>query len=140
MRSGEAFTETRRLRRSSAFAPCRFETEAARKPVAAASSTTVGECQADLQSLRAQTVAAEGSFANAKDFNGLVAKLDSAATKLTAGKNADAVQKLTDFLTTLHALAGAPRPKVDAETADGLVTEAQGVVDCINAIGAPEPV
>jgi hypothetical protein len=106
----------------------------------AASATTVGECQADLQSLRAQAVAAEGSFANAKDFNGLVAKLDSAATKLTAGKNADAVQKLTDFQTTLNALAGAPRPKVDAATADGLVTEAQGVVDCINAIGAPEPV
>ena len=40
-----------------------------------------------------------------------------------------------DFQSTLNALAGAPKPKVESEAAQALVTQAQGVVDCINAIG-----
>ena len=104
---------------------------------AASSATTVEECQDQLQSLRAATLEYKvfNSFTNAKDADRLVDKLDAAAAKLAAGKSADAVEKLTDFQTTLNALAGAPKPKVESEAAQALVTQAQGVVDCINAIG-----
>jgi hypothetical protein len=39
---------------------------------------------------------------------------------LTAGKNADAVAKLTGFQTSLSALATAPKPKVTPATAQSL--------------------
>jgi hypothetical protein len=103
--------------------------------VSSASATTSDQCQAQLSDLRAKTVAAQGSFTNAKDFNGAVAKLDAASSKLSEGKNADAVQKLTDFQTQLNSLATAPKPKLDPGTAQQLTAEAQGVIDCINAIG-----
>jgi hypothetical protein len=45
------------------------------------------------------------------------------------------VQKLTDFQTQLNSLATAPKPKLDAATAQQLTAEAQGVIDYINAIG-----
>jgi len=64
-----------------------------------------------------------------------VAKLDAASAKLAEGKNADAVQKLVDFQTTLNALATARQPKVDPAVAQSLIAEAQGVIDCINTIG-----
>ena len=102
--------------------------------VSPASATTLEQCQAQLTQLRTDTVAAQGSFTNAKDFNGAVAKLDAASSKLSEGKNADAVQKLTEFQTLLNALAAAPKPKLDAATAQRLSAEAQGVIDCINAI------
>jgi len=102
----------------------------------AGATTTVEQCQSELATLRADTVAAQSSFTNAKDFNGAVAKLDVASTKLAQGKNADAVQKLVDFQTLLNALATAPKPKLDPATAQALSTEAQGVIDCINSIGS----
>lgn len=104
---------------------------------AQASATTTADCQAQLSQLRADTVAAQGSFTNLRDFNGALAKLDAAESKLAEGKNADAVQKLADFQTTLNALATAPKPKVDPAVAQSLVVEAQGVVDCVNTIESP---
>ena len=92
-----------------------------------ASATTIDECQAQLASLRGHTQ---------ENVTGLVPKVDAAAAKLAAGKNADAVQKLTDFQATLNALATAPKPKVDPQVAQTLGSDAQGVIDCINAIGA----
>jgi hypothetical protein len=77
---------------------------------------------------------AQGSFTNAKDFNGAVAKLDAAALKLSEGKSADAAAKVGDFQSLLTALSTAPKPKLDPSVADRLVVEAHGVVDCINAI------
>ena len=103
--------------------------------VGSASATTVEKCQADLATLRADTLAAQSSFTNEKDLNGLVAKLDAATTKLTEGKNADAVTKLVDFQTTLNALAMAAKPKVDPTVAQTLTAEAQGVIDCVKGIG-----
>ena len=103
--------------------------------VSSATASTVEECQAKLATLRANTVAAETSFANEKSMNSAVAKLDAASAKLAEGKNADAVQKLVDFQTTLNALATAPQPKVDPAVAQSLIAEAQGVIDCINTIG-----
>jgi hypothetical protein len=107
--------------------------------VGTASATTVDDCQAQLATLRADTVAAQTSFTNESDFTGEVAKLDDASTKLTEGKNADAVEKLVNFQSTLNSLATASKAKVDATTAQTLTTEAQGVIDCINAIGTTDP-
>jgi len=103
--------------------------------VGSASATTAEECQPHLATPRTDTVAAQSSFAKQHDFDRLVAKLDAAATKLSEGKDADAVQKLVDFQTTLNALATAAKPKVDSAVAQALITEAQAVIDCINAIG-----
>ena len=103
----------------------------------AAAASTVGECQSRLDTLQADTVAAQSSFTNAKDFNSSVIRLEEARTKLTAGKNADAVAKLTGFQTTVNTLASAPKPKLTPAAAQSLSAGAQGVIDCINAIGTP---
>jgi FIMAH domain len=100
--------------------------------VETASAQTADDCQAQLAQLRADTIAASSSFTNEKSVTSLVGKLDAASAKLAQGKNADAVQKLVDFQTTLNALAAAG--KVDATTAQTLNAEAQGVIDCINSI------
>lgn len=102
--------------------------------VSQASATTTTECQAQLAQLREHTIAAQSSFTNAKDFDSAVEKLDAAALKLSEGKNADAAQKLADYQGLLGRLSTAPKPKLSPETADALVSEAQTVVDCINAI------
>ena len=101
-----------------------------------ASAATVEECQAQLTTLRTDTVAATGSL-NAKDASGLVAKVDAATAELAAGKNADATQKLTDYQAKLSALASAPKPKVDPVAATTLTTQAQQTVDCIASLGMP---
>jgi hypothetical protein len=106
--------------------------------VGTASATTTQDCQTQLATLRSDTIAAETSFTNEVDFTGEVAKLDDASTKLTEDKNTDAVDKLVDFQSTLNSLATATKPKVDATTAQTLTAEAQGVIDCINAIGATD--
>jgi hypothetical protein len=101
----------------------------------AASATTVDECQGQLMTLRDNTLAAQASFTNQKDMDGLVAKVEAASAKLAAGKNTDAVAKLVDFQTTLNTLATAPKPKVDPAIAQALSAEAQSVIVCINEIG-----
>lgn len=103
--------------------------------VASASAATLDECQAQLEQLQSNTSAAADSFTNVKDFNGAVAKLDAASSKLAEGKTADAAQKLMDFQAKLNALATAPKPKLDPTTAQALIAEAQGVIDCTNEIG-----
>jgi hypothetical protein len=103
--------------------------------VGTASATTVEDCQAQLTTLRADTVAAESSFTNEQSFADEIAKLDDASAKLTEEKNADAVLKLGDYQSTLTLLATATKAKVDPATAQTLSGEAQGVIDCINAIG-----
>jgi hypothetical protein len=97
--------------------------------VGSASATTLEECEAEL--------AAQASFTNPKDVDGLLGKLDAASAKLDQGKNADALAKLVDYQSTLNPLAGAAKPKVDPAVAQTLSADAQGVIDCINAIGAP---
>jgi hypothetical protein len=100
----------------------------------ASAATTVEDCQAQLATLSADTLAAETSFTNAKSVTSLTAKVDAASAKLAEGKNADAVQKLGDFQATLDSLATAAKPKVAASAAQSLTAETQGVIDCINAI------
>ena len=105
-------------------------------PTGAASATTTQECETQLATLRTDTVAAQSSFSNQTSFTHEVGKLDATAAKLAEGKNADAVQKLADFQSTLNALATAPKPKVDPYTAETLGNEAQGVINCVNTIEA----
>jgi hypothetical protein len=102
--------------------------------VGTASAATVEECQAQLATLRSDTVAAAPSFANPKDAAALVAKLDETAEKLAAGKNADAAAKLAEYQARLNALATAPKPKIDPALAQTLAAQAQGVAACIDAI------
>jgi predicted Rossmann fold nucleotide-binding protein DprA/Smf involved in DNA uptake len=106
--------------------------------VGSASATTAEDCQAQLATLRADTVAAQTSFTNKVSVTSEVAKLDDASAKLTEAKNADAVQKLVDYQTTLNSLATATKAKVAASSAQTLTAEAQGVIDCINAIGTTD--
>jgi hypothetical protein len=63
---------------------------------ASANAATLEDCQAQIATLRSET-AAITTFANPKDQLQLLGKLDNASAELTAGKNADAARKLTDF-------------------------------------------
>ena len=101
-----------------------------------ASAATVENCQSQLATLRADTVAAESSFTNEVSFESAIAKVDAASTKLAEDKNADAVQKLVDYQAQLNTLATAPKPKLEPGTAQALVAEAQGVIDCINSVAS----
>lgn len=82
------------------------------------------ERDALLAQLRADTVPAEGSFTNAKDFTRAIAKLDAAGAKLDSGKNADAAAKVDDFQASLNPLATAAKPTLDPAVAERLVAEA----------------
>lgn len=82
-----------------------------------------------------ETVGSQGAFSDPHDVEVLVAKLDDAEAKLLDSKNADAEAKVTDYQAKLAALANATKPKVDSAVAATLSDEAQGVIDCIDAIG-----
>jgi hypothetical protein len=67
-----------------------------------------------------------------KNRTSLVAKLDTASAKLVEGKNADAIQKLTDFKTTVNSLAGGG--KIAPADAQHLVSGADDAIACITAL------
>jgi hypothetical protein len=99
----------------------------------AAEFSVIEECQAELTALQMQTAALTST--SVKDRTGLVGKVDNAAKALAAGKNADAVQKVTDFLdkvTTLQA-----QGKITAEEAAPLISGAGAAIACINALTVP---
>ena len=84
-----------------------------------AAATTVVQCRMELAHLL-QTGAAANAYPSSRpEANGL-ALLDSASLALAEGRNADAVQRLTDFLAQGHFSSGV-----------------QDVINCINAIGTP---
>ena len=85
-----------------------------------ASATTVVECRTLIAHLRTDTVEAQRKAAQTKDQSGSLAKLDDISAMLAQGKNAEAIQKLTDFVAQGHPSIGV-----------------QDVIDCINAIGTP---
>jgi hypothetical protein len=92
------------------------------EPAVATSSAAIDAvvCQADLTTLRAETQQIQFLSANAaKDLAGLLAKLDYASTKLSLGKYADAVQKLTDYENQVITLAAQGKL---ADAVDGTVT------------------
>ena len=90
--------------------------------------TIAAECQGQIVQLRNAT--SEASFSLAKDQAGLLGKLDNAARALSAGKNADAAQKLTDFLTKVTTLQA--QGKLDSDDAAALIAGAQSAIACVN--------
>src|SRR5687767_6914138 len=95
-----------------------------------ASAASTDECQARIAALRADV--AGTTFANAKDQTGLLGKLDNAAAALTAGKDPDAVQKLTDFRTKVGALGSAGKlASGDAARLDAAAADAIGCIQPI---------
>jgi hypothetical protein len=85
-----------------------------------ASATTVVQCRILVAHLRSGTVVAQRQSAQTKDQSGSVAKLDDISLMLAEGKNADAIQKLNDFVAQGYPSIGV-----------------QDVISCINAIGSP---
>jgi hypothetical protein len=103
-----------------------------------AQAETVGECQAKIDVLRGQTENATFLGQNAeKNRLGLVTKLDNASSKLAEGKNADAIQKLTNFRDTVAALN--TQGKIDPEDANTLILGANDAIACITALQTQTP-
>jgi hypothetical protein len=87
-----------------------------------------GQCDALIASLRTSTATLESI--SQKDPAGLLGKLDNAARALSVGKNADAAQKLTDFLNKVTTLKA--QGKLAADDADRLIAGAGNAIACIN--------
>lgn len=103
--------------------------------VTAANATTTEDCQAKIDALKVQTASAELFGQNAEmNRTGLLGKLDEATTKLAEGKLADAIQKLTDFRTTVEELNAAAKPKVNPDDAVALIAGADDAIACINSL------
>ena len=64
-----------------------------------------------------------------KDQTGLIAKLDSATTKVEQGKTSDAVQALTQFRDKVATLQS--QGKIDAADAAVLITGADDAIACL---------
>ena len=97
-----------------------------------AQAETVDKCQAKIAALKSQTQSATFFGQNAeKNRTGLVSKLDNASAKLAEGKNADAIQKLTNFRDTVAALN--TQGKINPDHANTLISGANDAIDCITA-------
>jgi hypothetical protein len=95
-----------------------------------AQAEAVAGCQTKIDVLRGQTQNAT-FFGQKADQNrtGLLTKLDNASAKFAEGKNADAIQKLTDFKTTVSALN--TQGKIAPADAQTLVSGADDAIACI---------
>jgi hypothetical protein len=93
---------------------------------------------AEITELKSLTVSAPffGQYAE-KNRMGVLIKLDNASEKLSVGKNADAIQKLTDFRTTVNSLAGGG--KIAPGDAQTLVSGADDAITCITALQTQTP-
>jgi hypothetical protein len=97
-----------------------------------AQAENLPECQAQIDVLRGQTETATFLGQNAeKNRSGLLTKLDNASVKLAEGKNADAIQKLTNFRDTVAALN--TQGKIDPKDANALINGADAAIPCIAA-------
>ena len=98
--------------------------------VAPARAQTAAECQPRISVLREATVSATFTGQNAaKDQAGLIAKLDSATSKLEQGKISDAVQALTQFRDKVVTLQA--QGKIDAGDANTLIAGADDAIACL---------
>jgi hypothetical protein len=100
-----------------------------------AQAETLTDCQAKIDVLRGQTQNATFFFGQNAEKNrmGLLTKLDDASAKLAEGKNADAIQKLTNFRDTVAVLN--TQGKINPDDANTLISGANGAIACI---GTPE--
>lgn len=100
--------------------------------IAGPASADVATCQQKISDLRTATANATFFGKNAaKEKTGLLGKLDAASSALAAGKNADAIQKLTDFRDHVAQLEG--QGKVAPADADALIAGANDAIACIQA-------
>jgi uncharacterized iron-regulated protein len=103
--------------------------------VTAANAATAEECQAKIDALVTQTASAEFFGRNAeRDRAGLLDKLDQATAKLAEAKFADAIEKLTDFRTTVEEFIAGPKPKINPDDAAALIAGANDAVACIDSL------
>jgi hypothetical protein len=101
---------------------------------ATASAITPTFCQGLLANLRTDTYAARGSFTNPADFTANFEKVNLVWPRITGAiAPPDTFDIVTDFQTTLNALAAASPPKLDPAVAQRLVAGAQDVFDCLVA-------
>jgi hypothetical protein len=102
--------------------------------VSPAGAATTAECQAQIDQLATQTQAATFTGKNAdRERSGLLGKLTNAETKLSEGKNADAILKLQDFQGQVRALG--QTGKLAPADAESLAAGADAAIACINSIG-----
>lgn len=93
---------------------------------ATASATPVVACQVQHGTLQADLRAAKSSFTNQTEFESSQKLLTDAWPNLTGGfKDPVAVQKMTDFQTTLDA---------DPAVTQRLAAQAQDIIDCVNSL------
>src|SRR5919107_1688453 len=98
----------------------------------AQAETPVADCQTKIDVLKGQTENATFIGQNAeKNRAGLLTKLDNASAKLAEGKNADAIQKLTNFRDTVAALN--TQGKINPDDANTLILGANDAIYCITA-------
>ena len=103
-----------------------------------AQAETVDECQAKIAALKLQTQSATFFGQNAeKNRTGLLTKLDNASAKLAEGKNADAIQKLTNFRDTVAALN--TQGKINPDDANTLISGANDAIACITVLQTQAP-
>jgi hypothetical protein len=101
--------------------------------IPAQAQTTVGECQAQIDTLSGQTESATFSGKNAeKNRENLLIKLTDAGEKLGEGKNQDAIQKLENFRDTVSLLAAGG--KIDGNDATTLIAGANDAITCIGGL------
>ena len=99
---------------------------------------TLTDCQAKIDVLRGQTETATFFGQNAeKNRTGLLTKLDNASVKLAEGKNADAIQKLTNFRDTVATLN--TQGKINPDDANTLISGANDAISCVESLGAQAP-
>ena len=103
-----------------------------------AQAETVTDCQAKIDVLRGQTQNATFIGQNdEKNRTGLLTKLDNASAKLAEGKNADAIQKLTNFRDTVAALN--TQGKINPDDANTLISGANDAIGCIGTLETQTP-
>lgn len=90
-------------------------------------------CQDDLSYLYTLTDGTY-SFKNEKDKDGLLRKVNEASAKLTEGKPADAVQKLTDYRTKVYTLQTQRKPGIDYTDAQTLLGAVDTAISCIQPV------
>ena len=95
--------------------------------LSASKSNAQTACQTELGALESAITSA--TFTNEKDRQGLLTKLSNAETKLTEGKTADAVAKITDIQTAVARLAEGG--KLNSEDAQAIDTTAEDVIVCL---------
>src|SRR5215208_2945670 len=133
--STNTYNETKKESRSS-MAPSFGEslvhqhTILAPSPFFAITHQTSEECQAEINDLRVATEAAKSSFTNDKDQASLLGKVESASTKLSRGKTADALINLNSFLTKVNTL-NAEGKLAEGAASEALTVEGSQARDCV---------